>query len=95
MTNLHPAVVLIIQVGAIATALTALFVAIEKLWSPLKRMLERVLTEPVIEKLDEHEQYVRYHLGPNGVAQPLHSRIGDLEETVERLTALDIRRRNQ
>lgn len=95
MTNLHPAVVLIIQVGAIATALTALFVAIEKLWSPLKRLLERVLTEPVIEKLDEHEQYVRYHLGPNGVTQPLHSRIGDLEETVERLTALDIRRRNQ
>lgn len=95
MTNLHPAVVLIIQVGAIATALTALFVAIEKLWSPLKRLLERVLTEPVIEKLEEHEQYVRYHLGPNGVAQPLHSRIGDLEETVERLTALDIRRRNQ
>jgi hypothetical protein len=95
MADMHPAVLLIIQVGAIATALTALFVAVEKLWSPLKRMLERVLTEPVIQKLEEHEQYVRYHLGPNGVAQPLHSRIGDLEETVEKLTAIDIRRKYQ
>lgn len=95
MSNMHPAVAFVLQVGAVATAITALLVAVEKIGSPLKRMLERVLTEPVIDKLEEHEQYVRYHLGPNGVAQPLHSRIGDLEETVERLTALDIRKRNQ
>ena len=93
MGEMHPAVLFVLQVGAVATALTALLVAIEKLGSPIKRMLERVLTEPVIDKLEEHEEYVRYHLGPNGTTEPLHARINNLEQTVEKLTALDIRRR--
>lgn len=95
MDDVHPLVLLVLQVGMVATALTALFALIEKVWSPLRRLLERSLTEPLLDKIEQHEEYVRYHLGPNGTTSPLHTRIGNLESTVDRLTALDIRRRNQ
>jgi hypothetical protein len=85
MNNLHPVVMVIIQVGAIATALTALFVLSERLWSPTKRWLERILTDPVIERMDEHQDYVRHHLGPNGDTPPIHQRLTHLEKTVDSL----------
>ena len=84
-SNLHPLVVVIIQIGAVATAITALFIMIERIWSPIKNWLERILTQPVLDRIDEHEQYVKYHLGPNGDNPAIHERLKDLESTVTSL----------
>lgn len=80
--TMHPVVVVVIQVGAVATAITALFVLIERVGSPVKRWLERILTEPIIDRIDEHERYVKHHLGPNGDTPAIHERLRDLETTV-------------
>ncbi len=85
MNNLHPVVLIVIQVGAVATAVTAMFVLIERIWSPTKRWLERILTEPVISRIDEHETYVKHHLGPNGDTPAIHTRLAQLEKTVDSL----------
>lgn len=83
--NMHPVVLVIIQIGGVATALTAVFIFVERVWSPAKRWLERILTEPIIERIDEHERYVQHHLGPNGNTPPIHQRLANVEASVESL----------
>lgn len=53
--GLHPVVVFLIQVGALAAALTAIIAFIEKVWSPMKRWLQDALTNPVLDKMTEIE----------------------------------------
>lgn len=47
-----------------------------------ERMLAAVTkgTEDIRKALEEHRQYVHYHLGPNGTTKPIHRRLCDLEE---------------
>ena len=90
MSNVHPLVLLVLQVGAVAAAITGILAAIEKLWSPLSKFLQRQINEPVeqkiidlTDKLDKHTEYVQYHLGPNGGAPSVHSRVKKIEEIVD------------
>jgi hypothetical protein len=90
MGSVHPAVLFIIQAGAVAAAVTGILVLIEKLWSPVSNFLQRQINEPVeqkiidlTDKLDKHTEYVQYHLGPNGGAPSVHSRVQRIEEIVD------------
>lgn len=90
MNDVHPIVLLLIQVGAVAAAITGVIVLIEKLWSPISNFLQRSINEPVerkiidlTDKLDRHTEYVQYHLGPNGGAPSVHSRVQRIEEIVD------------
>lgn len=56
---MHPAVVFVIQAGAVATALIAIGALIEKWWSPIKRWLQDALTNPVLTKMDEIDGSLR------------------------------------
>jgi hypothetical protein len=38
----------------------------------------------VTKSLEEHKDYTRYHLGPNGKSKPVHERITDVERAVTR-----------
>jgi hypothetical protein len=50
---------------------------------PIGRWLDRRHEEslgPLVLSFEEHTEYVRYHLGPNGTTRPIHERIRRLEE---------------
>lgn len=90
LKELHPVVVFVVQLGALAAAVTGIIVLIEKLWSPISKFLQRQINEPVeqkiidlTDKLDKHTEYVQYHLGPNGGAPSVHSRVKKIEEIVD------------
>ena len=90
MNGIHPVVLLLLQVGAVAAAITGIIAAVEKLWSPISKFLQRAINEPVeqkiidlTDKLDKHTEYVKYHLGPNGDAPAVHARVQKIEEIVD------------
>lgn len=92
MGNTHPIVTAIIQIGAVAAALTAIGIAVERVWGPMRKWLANALTNPLLDKLDEmkddfdeHRQYVEYHLGPNGKTPPVHERLTIVEDSVRRI----------
>lgn len=92
MGEMHPVVTIIVQVGAVAAALTGITIFIERTWGPVRRWLANALTNPLLEKLDEvkedfeaHTDYVRYHLGPNGKTVPVHVRLTLVEQQLRKL----------
>lgn len=92
MKDVPPIIALLIMAGAIAGSLTAIFVFVERTWQPVKGWLQDALTTPLVNKLDDledrwrtHEDYVRYHLGPNGDATPVHARLQRVEEGIEKV----------
>lgn len=38
--------------------------------------------EPINQRMDDHIEYVRYHLGPNGTTEPVHARLSAMEAAV-------------
>ncbi len=95
MADFHPLIVLLIQAGAVAGALTAIALLIERIWGPVRRWLANALTNPLIDKLgemeerwDDHTDYVRHHLGPNGTTQPLHERVEEVQTRAEIMEAV-------
>lgn len=56
---MHPAVVLVLQVGAVAAALVSIGALVERYWSPMKRWLQDALTNPVLKKMDEIDTSLR------------------------------------
>ena len=59
MGKMHPAVVFVIQVGAVAAALVSIGALVERSWSPAKRWLQNALTNPVLQKMDEIDTSLR------------------------------------
>lgn len=59
MGKMHPAVVLVLQVGAVAAALVSIGALVEKVWSPMRRWLQDALTNPVLHKMDSIDQTLR------------------------------------
>lgn len=59
MGKMHPAVVLVLQVGAVAAALVSIGALVERYWSPIKRWLQDALTNPVLKKMDEIDTNLR------------------------------------
>jgi len=56
---MHPAVVLVLQVGAVAAALVSIGALVERYWSPIERWLQNALTNPVLKKMDEIDTSLR------------------------------------
>lgn len=56
---MHPAVVFVLQVGAVSAALVSFGALVERWWSPLKRWLQDALTYPVLKKMDEIDTNLR------------------------------------
>ena len=59
MGKMHPAVVLVLQVGAVAAALVSIGALVERYWSPIKRCLQGALTTPGLKKMDEIDTNLR------------------------------------
>lgn len=88
----HPFVMLLVQVGAVAAALTAVTVFIERVWSPVKSWLKDALTNPLLSELEQiridmhdHMNYVQHHLGPNGSNTPIHVRVSLIEQQLRKM----------
>jgi hypothetical protein len=84
---------------AIASLIVALFVIFEKVTGSLGRWFERRFREslePTNEQITELGQqvehadaYNRYHLGPNGLALPIHLRLQDVEKRISEIADQD------
>lgn len=59
MGKMHPAVLFVIQAGAVAAALVSMGALVERFWSPAKRWLQNALTNPVLQKMDEIDTSLR------------------------------------
>jgi hypothetical protein len=88
--DLPPVFEFALEVGAVAAAITGVLVLVERLWKPISKFLQREINGPVEEKiidltdkLDQHTEYVRYHLGPNGNAPAVHVRVQKIEGIVD------------
>ena len=88
----HPLVTLLVQVGAVAAALTAVTVFVERVWSPVKSWLKDALTDPLLSELEQiridmhdHINYVQHHLGPNNTATPMHVRVLLIEQQLRKM----------
>ncbi len=87
MTAAVPSI--IVDIGIIAGVFTALVGAIAVAWkTPPGRWFRQQLSESAGEWFEErvqsahadHDEYVRYHLGPNGTTKPVHERLRSLEQ---------------
>jgi len=86
-------------IGGVVIAMGAMFVLFEKVTGSLGRWFERHFKEslePTNERISdlaqqvEHaDQYNRYHLGPNGLAQPIHMRLQDVEKRMAEIADQD------
>jgi hypothetical protein len=54
--------------------------AFEKAFTPAAKFVQRVVTDPVVEKIDVMATYVGHHLGPNGNTTPLHKRVEGISQ---------------
>lgn len=81
----------VIDVGTMAGVFTAVVTAIAVFWrtppvrwfrAHISESLGQWLKERINEAHHEHNAFVRYHLGPNGDAKPIHQRITDVERAV-------------
>lgn len=61
------------ELGIYAAALTAIIVLGGYLWRGFKLTIDDIVNNGSLAK------YVKYHLGPNGDATPLHKRVEALE----------------
>ena len=73
------------HIVAVCAALVAIVAVIEKVFSPIGRLLRRWVTAPLEHQLADHIVYVRHHLGPNGDTPAIHTRLADLEADVREL----------
>jgi hypothetical protein len=79
---------IVLAIGASAAALTAVFVAFEKVTGATTKWLARGVsagTADLRDHISDLEHLTRYHLGPNGDAPKMHERVQALAHEVDEI----------
>jgi len=86
-------------IGGVVVGMGAMFVLFEKVTGSLGRWFERHFKESLEptndritdlgQQVEHADQYNRYHLGPNGLAPPIHVRLKVVEDRMAQISDQD------